>query len=88
MLTSSIGLLGRHIEDQDDLAGDSGFGGPEIIRGVRQSQIEIGGAPLTYLAGDVPILDAADLAGLNPTVEWDRSGRSRSRSCWCTSWAW
>jgi TRAP-type C4-dicarboxylate transport system substrate-binding protein len=48
------------------------IGGPEIIRMTRQGQIEIGGAPLTYMAGDIPILDAADLAGLNPTVEQTR----------------
>jgi TRAP-type C4-dicarboxylate transport system substrate-binding protein len=46
--------------------------GNEIIRLVRQGQVEIGGAPLTYLAGDVPLLDAADLAGLNPTIEQAR----------------
>jgi TRAP-type C4-dicarboxylate transport system substrate-binding protein len=48
------------------------IGGPEIIRMTRAGQIEIGGAPLTYMAGDIPILDAADLAGLNPTVEQAR----------------
>jgi TRAP-type C4-dicarboxylate transport system substrate-binding protein len=46
--------------------------GTEIIRMTRQGQIDIGGAPLTYLAGEVPLLDAADLAGLNPTVEQTR----------------
>ena len=46
--------------------------GTEIIRMTRQGQIDIGGAPLTYLAGDIPILDASDLAGLNPTVEQAR----------------
>jgi TRAP-type transport system periplasmic protein len=42
--------------------------GNEIIRLTRQGQVEIGGAPLTYVAGDVPLLDAPDLAGLNPTI--------------------
>jgi TRAP-type transport system periplasmic protein len=46
--------------------------GNEIIRLTRQGQVEIGGAPLTYVAGDVPLLDAADLAGLNPTLEQTR----------------
>jgi TRAP-type C4-dicarboxylate transport system substrate-binding protein len=46
--------------------------GNEIIRLTRQGQVEIGGAPLTYVAGDVPLLDAADLAGLNPTIEQAR----------------
>jgi TRAP-type C4-dicarboxylate transport system substrate-binding protein len=46
--------------------------GTEIIRLTRQGQVEIGGAPLTYVAGDVPLLDAADLAGLNPTIEQAR----------------
>jgi TRAP-type C4-dicarboxylate transport system substrate-binding protein len=47
--------------------------GNEIIRLTRQGQVEIGGAPLTYVAGDVPLLDAADLAGLNPTLEQTRT---------------
>lgn len=46
--------------------------GYEIVRMTRQGQIDIGGAPLTYIAQDVPVLDAADLAGLNPTVEQAR----------------
>jgi TRAP-type C4-dicarboxylate transport system substrate-binding protein len=46
--------------------------GTEIIRLTRAGQVEIGGSSLTYVAGDVPILDAADLAGLNPTIEQAR----------------
>ena len=46
--------------------------GYEIVRMARQGQIEIGNAPLTYIAQDVSVLDAADLAGLNPTVEQAR----------------
>ena len=42
--------------------------GPEIIRLVRSGQVDIGAAPLNTLAGDVPLLDLADLAGLNPTI--------------------
>jgi TRAP-type C4-dicarboxylate transport system substrate-binding protein len=51
---------------------EMGLTGNEIIRLTRQGQVEIGGAPLTYVAGDVPLLDAADLAGLNPTLEQTR----------------
>lgn len=46
--------------------------GYEIVRMARQGQIDIGNSPLTYIAQDVPVLDAADLAGLNPTVEQAR----------------
>jgi len=46
--------------------------GYEIVRMTRQGQVDIGNAPLTYIAQDVPVLDAADLAGLNPTVEQAR----------------
>src|SRR2546426_4572367 len=46
--------------------------GYEIVRMTRQGLDDIGNAPLTYIAQDVPGLDAADLAGLNPTVEQAR----------------
>lgn len=46
--------------------------GPEIIRLVRSGQVEIGAAPLNTLAGDVPLLDVFDLAGLNPSLEQAR----------------
>ncbi|MFL1461207.1 TRAP transporter substrate-binding protein [Roseococcus sp. DSY-14] len=46
--------------------------GPEIIRLVRSGQVDIGAAPLNTLAGDVPLLDVFDLAGLNPTLEQAR----------------
>jgi TRAP-type C4-dicarboxylate transport system substrate-binding protein len=42
--------------------------GPEIVRLVRSGQVEIGAVPLNTVAGDVPMLDMADLAGLNPTI--------------------
>jgi TRAP-type C4-dicarboxylate transport system substrate-binding protein len=42
--------------------------GPEIIRLVRSGQVEIGAVPLNTVAGDVPLLDMVDLAGLNPTI--------------------
>ena len=46
--------------------------GYEIVRMTRSGQIDVGNAPLTYIAQDVPVLDVADLAGLNPTVEQAR----------------
>lgn len=42
--------------------------GPEIVRLVRSGQVEIGAVPLNTVAGDVPLLDMVDLAGLNPTI--------------------
>ena len=42
--------------------------GPEVIRLVRSGQVDIGGAPLTTVSGDAPLLDGFDLAGLNPTI--------------------
>ncbi|MBI3517069.1 MAG: TRAP transporter substrate-binding protein [Proteobacteria bacterium] len=42
--------------------------GQEIIRLVRSGQLDIGGAPLTTVSGDVPLLDGIDLAGLNPDI--------------------
>jgi len=46
--------------------------GPEVIRLVRSGQVDIGAAPLPTLSGDVPFLDAVDLAGLNPTIDQAR----------------
>jgi TRAP-type C4-dicarboxylate transport system substrate-binding protein len=46
--------------------------GPEIVRLVRSGQVEIGAVPLNTVAGDVPLLDMADLAGLNPTIQQAR----------------
>lgn len=43
--------------------------GPEVIRLVRSGQVDIGAAPLPTVSGDVPFLDAVDLAGLNPTID-------------------
>jgi TRAP-type C4-dicarboxylate transport system substrate-binding protein len=42
--------------------------GPEIIRLVRSGQVDIGAVPLNTVSGDVPLLDVADLAGLNPDL--------------------
>jgi TRAP-type C4-dicarboxylate transport system substrate-binding protein len=46
--------------------------GPEILRLVRSGQVEIGAVPLNTVAGDVPLLDMPDLAGLNPTIQQAR----------------
>ncbi len=46
--------------------------GPEIIRLVRSGQVDIGAVPLGTVAGDVPLLDIVDLAGLNPTLSQAR----------------
>lgn len=51
---------------------ERGVGGPEVIRLVRSGQVEIGGATLGVVSGDVPMLDALDLAGLNPTLDQAR----------------
>lgn len=40
--------------------------GPEVLRLVRSGQADIGFAPLGMVSGDVPMLDAMDLAGLAP----------------------
>ncbi len=47
--------------------------GPEIIRLVRSGQVDIGAVPLNTVAGDVPLLDVVDLAGLNPTLDQARA---------------
>ena len=51
---------------------EMGITGYEIVRMTRQGQVDVGNAPLTYIAQDVAVLDVADLAGLNPTVEQAR----------------
>ena len=43
--------------------------GPEVIRLVRSGQVEIGGAPLTIVSGDVSLLDGFDLPGLHTSME-------------------
>ena len=63
---------GNRVEVKGATWAEMNIKGDEIIRMARQGQIDIGGSPLTYLAGDVPLLDVADLAGLNPTVEQAR----------------
>jgi TRAP-type C4-dicarboxylate transport system substrate-binding protein len=51
---------------------ERGVNGPEVIRLVRSGTVDMGTAPLNTVAGDVPLLDVADLAGLNPTVQQAR----------------
>ncbi len=46
--------------------------GPEILRLVRSGQVDIGAVPLNTVAGDVPLLDVIDLAGLNPSLDQAR----------------
>src|SRR3954469_4000215 len=43
--------------------------GPEVIRLVRSGQVDIAGAPLTTVSGDVPLLDGLDLPGLHNSME-------------------
>jgi len=63
---------GGRIEVKASTWTEMGVTGYEIVRMARQGQIDIGGAALTYIAQDVAVLDAGDLAGLNPTVEQAR----------------
>ncbi|MGE0798324.1 MAG: TRAP transporter substrate-binding protein [Lautropia sp.] len=46
--------------------------GPELLRVIRSGQIDIGGPALPTVAGDVPMLEMSDLAGLNPSHEQAR----------------
>ncbi|HEX2483429.1 MAG TPA: TRAP transporter substrate-binding protein [Methylomirabilota bacterium] len=46
--------------------------GTELVRLLRQGQVDISNVSLTFIAGDVRILDGVDLAGLNPTAEQAR----------------
>jgi TRAP-type C4-dicarboxylate transport system, periplasmic component len=51
---------------------DMGLKGPELLRLMSQGVIEFGTATLSYFAGDNPINEAIDLAGLAPDVETAR----------------
>ncbi len=51
---------------------ESGVSGNDILRLVRQGQADVGASPLASVAGDVPFLEIADLAGLSPTVDQAR----------------
>ncbi|MEI8145833.1 MAG: TRAP transporter substrate-binding protein DctP [Alphaproteobacteria bacterium] len=46
--------------------------GPELLRVLRAGQIDVGGIALPTVAGDVPLLDIVDLAGLNTSHETAR----------------
>jgi TRAP-type C4-dicarboxylate transport system substrate-binding protein len=46
--------------------------GTELVRLLRQGQVDISNVALTFIAGDIRILDGVDLAGLNPTAEQAR----------------
>lgn len=51
---------------------ERGLQGPELVRLLRQGQVDVLNTGVTFLAGDVPLLDGMDLAGLNPSAEQAR----------------
>ena len=57
------------IEIKNSTAAEMNVNPADVLRLVRQGQADIGGAPLATVSGDVPFLEVADLAGLNPTVD-------------------
>ncbi|HEX9434911.1 MAG TPA: TRAP transporter substrate-binding protein [Burkholderiales bacterium] len=60
------------IEIKSSTAAEMNVNPADVLRLVRQGQVDIGGAPLATVSGDVPFLEVADLAGLNPTLEQAR----------------
>lgn len=48
---------------------EMGMKGPEVIRLLNQGLFDIGTTQLGFLAGDAPINDSTDLAGLSPNIE-------------------
>lgn len=48
---------------------EMGMKGPEVFRLLQQGVYTIATAQLGHMAGDAPINDATDLAGLSPTIE-------------------
>ncbi len=48
---------------------EMGLKGPEVFRLLRQGLYDIASAQMGHMAGDAPINDATDLAGLSPTIE-------------------
>ncbi len=48
---------------------EMGMKGPEVIRLLKQGLFDVGTTQLGFMAGDAPINDATDLAGLSPTIE-------------------
>lgn len=51
---------------------ERGLQGPELVRLVRQGQVDVLNTGVTFLAGDVPLLDGMDLAGLSPSAKQAR----------------
>ena len=60
------------IEIKSSTAAEMNVNPADVLRLVRQGQADIGGAPLATVSGDVPFLEVADLAGLNPTLDQAR----------------
>lgn len=48
---------------------EMGLKGPEVFRLLKQGLFDVGTTQLGFMAGDAPINDATDLAGLSPTIE-------------------
>jgi TRAP-type C4-dicarboxylate transport system substrate-binding protein len=48
---------------------ESAVNGSDILRLVSQGQIDVGASPMATVAGDLPLLEVADLAGLSPKVD-------------------
>jgi TRAP-type transport system periplasmic protein len=63
---------GGRIEVRSSTAAEMNVNPADVLRLVRQGQADIGGAPLATVSGDVPFLEVADLAGLNPTLDQAR----------------
>lgn len=66
------GWSNNRVEIRPSTWAESGVTAGNILRLVRQGQAEVSAAPLTSVSGDVPFVDIADLAGMNPTI-----GRAR-----------
>jgi TRAP-type transport system periplasmic protein len=62
----------RRVEIRLSTRDERNLQGTELVRLLRQGQVDMSNVTLTYLAGDVRILDGVDLAGLNPTAEQAR----------------
>jgi TRAP-type C4-dicarboxylate transport system substrate-binding protein len=48
---------------------EMGLKGPEVFRLLRQGLFDVATAQMGHMAGDAPINDATDLAGLSPTID-------------------
>jgi len=62
----------RRIEIRLSTRDERNLQGTELVRLLRQGQVDISNVALTFIAGDIRILDGVDLAGLNPTAEQAR----------------